>query len=44
MLMDLFPEIIWHFLARFVIRMLMTMIALFDEISISFGSALNVTI
>lgn len=44
MLMDLFPEIIWHFLARFVIRMLMTMIMPFSVIYVNFGSTLNLTI
>ena len=39
--MDVCPKIIWHFLARFVIRILMTMIMLFNVIFVFFGSTLN---
>ena len=42
--MNVCHKVIWYFLARFVIKMLMTKIMLFNVISVTFGSTLSVTI
>ena len=42
--MDVCHNVIWYFLAKFVIKMLMTKIMLFNVISVTFGSTLSVTI
>ena len=42
--MDVCQKVVWYFLARFGIKMLMTKIMLFNVISVTFGFTLSVTI